>query len=349
MSALRVGIIGFGYASRTFHVPLVMATEGLSLVAVSSRHPDEVKAALPDIECVASADDLLAIPDLDVVIIPTPNDTHFPLAKRAIENGLHVVVDKPFTLTTAQARELSNLAREKQVVLSVFHNRRWDGDFMTLKQVIGSGCLGDITSVEIRYDRYRPEVRQRWREQNIPGGGLWFDLGPHLLDQAVQLFGMPESIQADIAVLRPSALSDDYAHASLFYPWGRIVLNASMLVATETPHYVVNGTNGGYIKYGLDVQEEQLKQGMQPGEAGWGVDDRDGYLLTRNTQGELDQIRYDALPGDYRCYYSMLRDAIQGKGPNPVTSEEAANIIYLIEMGSMSSRQGQRLAIGSAQ
>lgn len=347
MSTLRVGIIGFGYAAKTFHVPLVMATEGLALVAISSQRPEDVAAVLPDVKCVASPEDLLTVPELDVVIIPTPNDTHFPLTKRAIEQGCHVVVDKPFTLTAVQAHALSNLAREKQVVLSVFHNRRWDSDFMTLKQVIGSGRLGNMTSLEIRFDRYRPEIRQRWREQNVPGGGIWFDLGPHLLDQAVQLFGMPNAIQADIAALRPGAIGDDYAHASLFYSWGRVILNASMLMATETPHYAINGTQGGYVKYGVDVQEEQLKQGMQPGEAGWGVDTREGWLLTCNAQGELEQAQYGAVPGDYRRYYSMLRDAILGKGPNPVTPEEAADIIYLIEKGVMSAQQQRRLAVNN--
>lgn len=345
MSVLRVGIIGFGYATKTFHVPLILATEGLQLVAISSSRPEEVTATLPDVKGVASPDALLALPSLDIIVIPTPNETHFPLAKLAIESGHHVVVDKPFTLSVDQAKTLTALAHEKGVTLSVFHNRRWDSDFMTLQQIVHSGCLGTITEAEIRFDRYRPEVRQRWREQNVPGGGLWYDLGPHLLDQAIQLFGMPDAIQADIAALRPGAVSDDYASAVLFYPKHRVTLHASMLVATDMPHYVVNGSSGGYIKYGLDIQEEQLKAGMHPGADQWGIDSREGLLLTGNAQGILDSAPYPSVPGDYRCYYRLLRDAVQGNGPNPVTPEEAAHVIYLIELGIASAQTGRRIAV----
>ncbi|WP_414501090.1 oxidoreductase [Zymobacter sp. IVIA_12111.31 C1] len=345
MDMLRVGVIGFGYATKTFHVPLILATEGLALAAISTSRPDDVAAVLPNVPCVDSPEALLALPDIDIIVIPTPNDTHFPLAKQAMESGHHVVVDKPFALSVAEASALTALAKEKGVVLSVFHNRRWDSDFMTLRNAIDEGLLGTVTEAELRYDRYRPEVRQRWREQNVPGGGLWYDLGPHLLDQAVQLFGMPDAIQADIASLRPGGLSDDHAQATLFYPQRRVTLHASMLVATETPHYTVNGTQGGYVKYGLDVQEDQLKAGMQPGDDQWGVDPRPALLLTRNEQGGLDERAYASVPGDYRCYYRQFRDAVLGKGDNPVTPEQALRVIYLIEQGIASSQSGARIAI----
>lgn len=345
MDKLQVGIIGFGYAAKTFHMPLIMATENLELAAISTRRPEDVSSVAHGVKCVASVDELLALPYLDIVVIPTPNDTHFALAKQAIESGRHVVVDKPFTLTVEEAATLTALAEAKGVVLSVFHNRRWDSDFLTLKQLIATGRLGMITEAELRFDRYRPEVRQRWREQDIPGGGLWYDLGPHLLDQALQLFDMPDAVQADIATLRPGGMSNDYVQVTLFYPQYRVSLHASMLVATETPHYTVNGTLGGYIKYGLDVQEAQLKEGMSPGADQWGIDPNEGQLLTRNAQHELVGVTYASVPGDYRHYYRQLRDAVRGEGDNPVTPQEALRVIYLIERCIVSAQTGTRLAI----
>lgn len=344
MGVLKVGVIGFGYAAKTFHVPLIMATQGLELTAVSSRRLNDVAAELPGVKGVASPEELMSL-SLDIIVIPTPNDTHFSLAKQAIESGHHVVVDKPFALTVQEASTLMELAKCNGVMLSVFHNRRWDSDFLTLKEIISGGYLGAITEAEMRFDRYRPDVRLRWREQDIPGGGLWYDLGPHLLDQTVQLFGMPDAIQADIAVLRPKGMGTDYAQATLFYPTRRVMLHASMLVATETAHYTVNGTQGGYVKYGLDVQEEQLKAGMRPGAAGWGLDPRPAQLLMRNEQGNVVESTPDSIPGDYRHYYRLFRDAVLGAGENPVTPEQALQIIHLIELGIASSQKGIRIKV----
>lgn len=345
MTALRVGIIGFGYAAKTFHAPLVMATEGLELVAISSRRPDEVRAALPSVQCVPSVDALLDLPALDIIVIPTPNETHFALAKRALERGCHVVVDKPFTLFVHEAKTLTALAKEKGVVLSVFHNRRWDSDFLTLQKTLAQGELGTVVEAELRFDRYRPNVRQRWREQDVPGGGLWYDLGPHLLDQALQLFGMPESLQADIAALRPQAAAVDYANVTLFYPQRRVTLHASMLVAVDMPHYAVHGTAGGFVKYGLDVQEDQLKAGMAPGSAGWGVDPRCATLKARNSEGVLTDRACPSVPGDYRQYYQQLSAAVRGEGQNPVAPEEALRVIHLIETAVAAAQQKVRLPV----
>ena len=345
MTALRVGIVGFGYATKTFHAPLVMATEGLELVAISSRRPEEVRAALPDVQCVPSVDALLDLPALDIIVIPTPNDTHFALAKRALERGRHVVVDKPFTLSVDEAKTLTALAQDKGVVLSVFHNRRWDSDFLTLQQMLTQKALGTVVEAELRFDRYRPDVRPRWREQDVPGGGLWYDLGPHLLDQALQLFGMPESLQADIAALRPGAVSDDYANVTLFYPQRRVILHASMLVAVDMPHYAVHGTAGSFVKYGLDVQEDQLKEGKVPGSAGWGVDPQCATLKVRHSDGVLTDKTCASIPGDYRQYYQQLCAAVRGEGQNPVTPEEALRVIHLIEVAVAAAQQHARLPI----
>nr|VUD30707.1 oxidoreductase ydgJ [Raoultella sp. NCTC 9187] len=210
-------------------------------------------------------------PNIDLIVIPTPNDTHFPLAKAALEAGKHVVVDKPFTVTLSQARELDAVARSRGQLLSVFHNRRWDSDFLTVKSLINEGLLGEVCYFESHFDRYRPQIRDRWRERGGPGSGIWFDLGPHLLDQAICLFGLPVSMTVDLALLRPGAQSTDYFHAVLVYPQRRVILHATLLAAAETARFIVHGSRGSYIKYGLDPQEERLKNRRAPSAGGLGI------------------------------------------------------------------------------
>ncbi|MEQ1630382.1 MAG: oxidoreductase, partial [Gallionella sp.] len=262
MSAqLRVALLGYGYAGKTIHAPLIVSTPGLDLVAICSSDAAKVIADLPEVKVCATLQELLRSTEVDVVVIATPNDTHFELARQALLAGKHVVVDKPFTLTATQAYELKALAEHKQRVLSVFHNRRWDADFLTLRAVIASGQLGKLQSLVSRFDRYRPEVRARWREQQGAGGGLWYDLGPHLLDQAVQLFGRPIALQAKFEMQREEAQAIDYFQVTLRYQDMQVTLHASMLVKEETPRFVLTGTAGSYTKYGLDTQEESLKRG----------------------------------------------------------------------------------------
>ena len=212
---IRVGVIGYGYASKTFHAPLIAGTAGMALAAISSSDESKVKADWPNVDVVADPKRLFNDPNIDLIVIPTPNDTHFPLAKAALEAGKHVVVDKPFTVTLSQARELDALARSYGRLLSVFHNRRWDSDFLTLKALLADGALGEVAYFESHFDRFRPQVHDRWREQGGPGSGIWYDLAPHLLDQAVNLFGLPVSLTVDLAQLRPGAQSTDYFHAVL--------------------------------------------------------------------------------------------------------------------------------------
>lgn len=277
-------------------------------------------------------------------MIPTPNDTHFPLAKAALNAGKHVVVDKPFTVTLSQARELDALAKAKGLLLSVFHNRRWDSDFLTLKQLLSDGTLGEVRYLESHYDRFRLEVRQRWREMKGAGSGIWYDLGPHLLDQTLQLFGSPVAINVDLAEMRPGAQTTDYFHATLTYPQRRVVLHGSMLAAAESPRYVVHGTAGSYVKYGLDPQEDRLKAGDFPPKEDWGYDMRDGTL----TLAEGDSMTEKPLmtqPGNYPAYYAAVRDAINGRGSNPVTAEEAIQVMELIELGLQSAEKRQTMSL----
>lgn len=341
---IRVAIIGYGYASKTFHAPLISGTPGMTLAAVSSSDEGKVRIDWPAVSVVAEPRQLFDNPNIDLIVIPTPNDTHFPLAKAALEAGKHVVVDKPFTVTLSQARELDAVARSRGRLLSVFHNRRWDSDFLTVKSLINEGLLGEVCYFESHFDRYRPRIRDRWRERGGPGSGIWFDLGPHLLDQAICLFGLPVSMTVDLAQLRPGAQSTDYFHAVLVYPQRRVILHATLLAAAEMARFIVHGSRGSYIKYGLDPQEERLKNGERLPQEDWGYDMRDG-ILTRVDGEDRSEESWLTLPGHYPAYYAAIRDALNGNGENPVPASQAIQIMELIELGIESAKHRATLCL----
>ncbi|PUE50547.1 oxidoreductase [Limnohabitans sp. 2KL-1] len=346
---LNVGLLGYGYASATFHAPLIAAVPGLQLAAVASRRPGDVLAHWPDTPVCETPEALIARPDIDLVVIATPNDTHAPLAAQALAAGKHVVVDKPFTLNAAEARHLIALAEQHQRVLSVFHNRRWDGDFLTLQALLQSGELGRVTHVESHFDRYRPVVRQRWRESGNPGSGLWYDLGPHLLDQALQLFGQPQSLWLDLACQRDGAQADDWFHAVLRYDSLRVVLHASALTARVAPRFVVHGTNGSCVKWGLDTQEDALKAGLRPDltdtATDWGLDPQPLHLTLSDSAQQLTERQQPCLRGDYPQYYARVRDAVLHGSANPVPAQEALQVMALIELGLQSAAHGRVMAL----
>ncbi|WP_435953483.1 oxidoreductase [Dryocola sp. BD626] len=335
---IRVGLIGYGYASKTFHAPLIVGTPGMELAAVSSSDETKVHTDWPNMTVVSDPHHLFNDPDIDLIVVPTPNDTHFPLAKAALEAGKHVVVDKPFTVTLSQARELDALAKSRGLLLSVFHNRRWDSDFLTLKALLADGTLGEVAYFESHFDRFRPQVRDRWREQAGVGSGIWYDLGPHLLDQAINLFGLPVSLTVDLAQLRPGAQATDYFHAVLAYPQRRVVLHGSLLAAAESARYIVHGTRGSYIKYGLDPQEDRLKAGERLPQEDWGYDMRDGVLTLAQGEVMAEQTLL-TVPGNYPAYYAGIRDALTGHGENPVPAAQAIQVMELIELGMESSKK----------
>lgn len=334
---IRVGLIGYGYASKVFHAPLISATPAMVLASVSSSDAAKVHIDWPDVTVVSDPQIIFNDPSIDLVVIPTPNDSHFPLALAALEAGKHVVVDKPFTVTLSQAQELDKQAKVRGLLLSVFHNRRWDSDFMTLKALLEQGLLGEVSYFESHFDRYRPLVQNRWREQAGAGSGIWYDLGPHLIDQAIDLFGLPHSITVDLAQLRPEATTTDYFHAVLAYPQRRVVLHGTLLAAAEPARYTVHGTQGSYTKYGLDPQEERLKAGEHPPQDNWGHDSRDG-ILTLMKNGELTKQRLPTIPGDYPAYYAAICDALAGNGDNPLPPAQAIKVMELIELGIESAK-----------
>ena len=332
---LRVGLLGYGYAGKTFHAPLIAGVPGLQLAAVASSDAAKVQADFPGLEVIADPQVLLRRADIDLIVIATPNDSHHPLARAALAAGRHVVVDKPFTLTLAQARELQALADQRGRLLSVFHNRRWDGDFLTLRALLAAGTLGRVVHLESRFDRFRPQVRARWRDSAQPGAGLWFDLAPHLLDQALQLFGPPLALDVDRAALRDGALADDWFQARLQYDGLRVTLGASTLAAAPGPRFAVHGTRGSWVKHGLDAQEDALKAGARPAwpaPAGWGGDPGSS-LLTLADGEQLATTPLPLRPGCYGDYYAALRDALRGGTPNPVTPEQACAVMALVEAG----------------
>ncbi|MDN3526225.1 oxidoreductase [Halomonas sabkhae] len=341
---LNVGLVGFGMAGRTFHAPLVAAAPWLELSAVVSGDAAKVQAVYPGMTVHERSQALFADPQIDLVVIATPNEWHFPLAKAALAAGKHVVVDKPMAVSLAEARQLKTLAENAQRLLSVFHNRRWDNDFLTLKALFERGDLGRITALESRFDRFRPHVGDRWREHHRPGSGVWFDLGPHLLDQARELFGMPRAILLELSNARDGAEIDDDFLAVLDYDAGpRVTLSASSLIAEPTPRFAVHGTRGSFTKYGLDPQEDWLKAGATP-EPGWGVDETPARLMLDEGQGEEIALVRHELPceaGDYRAYYDAIAETLLHGTPPPVTAESALDTMALLEAGLDSYRQGR--------
>ncbi|HVH66842.1 MAG TPA: oxidoreductase [Gemmatimonadales bacterium] len=334
---LNVGLVGFGFAGKVFHAPVLRAVKGLRLSTIVQRSAaGSGEAAYRDVEFVRGVDELLKR-DVQLVVIATPNSSHHPIAKQCLLAGRHVVVDKPFTTTVAEAAELVRLAQEQRRVLSVYQNRRYVGDFVTVQGLLTEGALGQVVAFESHFDRYRPALKPgAWREQPHPGSGLWFDLGPHLLDQALVLLGTPRAIAADIRIERAGALVDDAFDVTLHYPSMRALLRATMLSAIPGPTFTVHGTKGSFVKHGLDPQEEALKSGRTPDETNWDTEppERFGTLTTPDGTRTIPTV-----PSSFARYYENIRDAILGKVQLAVTPEQALDVMRGLELAVASSQQ----------
>ncbi|NRR33600.1 oxidoreductase [Oxalobacteraceae bacterium] len=341
MRQLSVGLLGYGFASSVFHAPLISAIPGLKLERVASSNPQAVLRDYPAARVDADSSAIFADPAIDLVVIATPNTSHFPLAREALLAGKHVVVDKPFVISVAEGRELIALATERGLQLSVFHNRRWDNDFLTVRRCMDSGLLGQVYNYESHFDRFVPGVDGRWREQPAPGAGVLFDLGSHLIDQALCLFGKPLSVLADIGTQRPQAQVDDYFHLLLDYGSLKVVLCSSMLVREPGPRFQVHGAEGSFIKYGLDSQEAALLRGEGPGHPQWGQDDSACYgKLSFEANGLQLNAEVETARGSYEAYYQGMYEAIVEGKAAPVSPQEALDVITVIE-GAMRSHQEQ--------
>ena len=338
---VRGAVVGFGLGGRIFHAPYLHAIEGLELAAILQPHADTAAQAYPHVPIVRSMEELLALPDLDLVVISTPPSTHFELAQQALAADKHVVVDKPFVATSDQARQLVELARQRQHLLSVYQNRRWDGDFLTVQQLLAGGELGRLVTMESRFDRFHPGVRpKKWQEKNLPGNGILFDLGSHVVDQALIQFGVPEAIFADVRYERDVTDINDAFTIDFFYPRLRVRVGATLLACAARPRFVLHGTLGSYVKYGVDPQEPAMKAGATLGGPHWGEEPESAWgTLTTSPQGAPLERKIPTVPGDYRKYYENVRDAILGIAPLAAPGEHGWRTIRLMELALESSAQ----------
>jgi scyllo-inositol 2-dehydrogenase (NADP+) len=338
---IDVGLIGFGVAGRAFHAPIIHAVPGLRLAAILQRSGSASEETYPDARIVRSLDELLAIGSLRLVVIATPNDSHFFYAKQCLEAGRDVVVDKPFTTTFEEAKQLVVLAEKLGRLITVYQDRRWDGDFQTVRQILAGEELGRLVRFESYYDRFRPQLRPgAWREKPGPGSGILFDLGPHLIDQALFLFGPPEFVEADVRTERDHGITDDAFDLLLYYANDfRASLHATMLAAASRPHYILLGARGAFVKNALDPQEALLRAGQAPGGPHWGLDPEENWGTLTLSDGVTATKRViPTARGDYRGFYENVRDAMQGCAPLAVTPSQALNVMRALELARESSR-----------
>ncbi|ORX46061.1 NAD(P)-binding protein [Hesseltinella vesiculosa] len=347
---VNVGVVGFGMSAQTFHCPLIVSSPHMNLVAVVERRSTKSQSAYAGITTVTSTDDLFAMGNVDLVVITTPNGSHFDLAKQAMEKGKHVIVEKPFTVTSQEAELLVQVSKETGKVLSVYQNRRWDGDFLTVKKLIEQGYLGRLVEFESHFDRFRNFSKNGWREQETSkGAGMLYDLGAHLIDQANNLFGVPHSIYATISNQRqlPGANIDDDFIIILTYKEGHKALLRSSMLARQTPvlRYSLRGFHGSYVKHHLDVQEDQLKAGKLPGDAGYGTDPREhwGTLNSDLAGGVHVDGKVETVKGNYLAFYNNVAEAILFGKPLAVTPEDGLLCMRLIELAQKSSDEGRTI------
>lgn len=326
--AIRVGLIGRGMAGTVFHAPLLRAVPDFELAAIAGS---------------AEAASLIADPAVDLVVIATPNRSHYPLAEAALSAGKHVVVDKPIAVTSAEALGLIALAAERGRMLTVFHNRRWDGDYRTVQDFVAMGRLGEIALFEAHWDRFRPAIKPGWREVAADGAGLFVDLGAHLIDQALQLFGMPEALTADIGTQRPEAEVDDYFRLTLHYGRLRVNLSAATLIAAPRPRFAVYGTEGALVKHGLDPQEARLRGGLDPRAPGFGADDPQNHAVFTAADGSMERI--PSRDGAYVAFYEQVAAAVRSGGPPPVDPADARAGLRIMELARESARERRRIAL----
>ncbi|MCU1222966.1 MAG: oxidoreductase domain protein [Edaphobacter sp.] len=354
MAEINTAVIGFGLAGRVFHAPFVSAVPGLRLDSIVQRRGDEAAKAYPEARILRSFEEVLKDATIQLVVVGTPNETHFSLARQALLAGKHVVIDKPFAATSAEAKELGSIAAERGLVLAPFHNRRWDGDFLTVRKLIEEEALGRLVTFESHFDRFRPLPRENtWKEAGDLANGMLFDLGPHLVDQVLALFGTPQGITASVRKDRDQTAIEDAFDITLEYPRLRAHCRASMLACDAAPRFLLHGTKGSFKKYGLDPQEPALVGGAKVprlGEGDWLAEDEAAWgTLTvapvPAEPGTLVKTPVKTAFGDYRGYYANVRDAINGVGKLAVTPEDGYRVIRLLEMARESSVEGCTLPV----
>lgn len=333
MRTIKTAICSFGMSGRVFHAPFIHGHPGFELYAVLERTANAAAFAYPGIKTFRSLPELLHDESIELVVVNTPNATHYAYAKLAIGAAKHVVVEKPFTIRTEEGHELIELARSANVKLSVFQNRRWDSDFKTVQQIVKRNVLGNIVEAEIHFDRYNESLSPKLHKETPgPGTGILYDLGPHMIDQAVQLFGRPEAVFADLAIVRPISKVEDYLELILFYPGLRVRLKGSYLIREAVPSYILHGSKGSFLKPRADVQESDLQRGLSPHAAGWGREPESGMgLLHTELDGQIIREYIPSQPGNYFDYYEGIYRSIVLDEPLPVKAEEGLYAVQVIE------------------
>lgn len=342
MTKIQTAIIGFGLSGRVFHGRVIKSLPEFKIHSVVTSRVDEVVAEIADARVTKSAQEVFADDEIDLVVIATPNQEHATLAIEALESGKHVVVEKPFAVSSKEARAVVACAKRVGKVLSVFHNRRWDNGFLTLKSLIERDALGALSQYEARYERFRPQVASnRWRENPQPGSGVLYDLGSHLIDQAYHLFGRPKGVFCDLRAQRAGAATDDYFVILLDYGSLQVRLHAGCVVGQPGAVLQAHGDRGSFIKQGLDPQEEALKAGITPEttSALWGLDEDEARLYQVDDKGNMKPVPIKTLAGSYHEFYRGVSKSINESAPPPVLAEDALAVIELIEVCALSSEK----------
>jgi len=341
MLPIKTGIASYGMSGLVFHVPLLHVNPGFEIVKIVERSYKGSEERYPNVHVVKSVEELLEDNEIELVVVNTPDATHFEYCKMALEAGKHVIVEKPFAMTSEEAEQLINVAKTQEKVLSVFQNRRWDGDFLTVKKVIQDKLLGRLVSFESHFDRYRNFIKPNtWKEEHLAGAEIVYNLGSHMIDQAYDLFGMPNSISADIGIQRTDGKADDFYNIILRYDDVFVNLKSSYLVREEGPRYIVHGTEGSFLKWGLDLQEADLKAGKYPDELDWGKEPK---KLWGKLNTEIDGLHYtgriETIPGDYKAYYQNIYEVIRNDAELIVKPEQSLDVMRIIEAAMESNKR----------
>ena len=349
-SPIRIGVIGYGPGGEAFHAPLVATTPGMELAAVVTGNPARRKAVesrYPGTAVVSSPDEFFdRAGDFDLAVVTTPNRFHARLAEQALRHGLHAVVDKPFAATAAEGRSLFDLAEQRGKVLSAFQNRRWDGDFLTVRHLLHTAALGDVLRFESRFERWRPEPKDGWKEEPDPAamGGILYDLGSHLIDQAIALFGRPLEVYAELDLRRPGVAVDDDSFVALTHQDGtRSHLWMSATAAELGPRFRVLGSRAAYVKYGLDVQEQQLRDGRTPNDEGYGEEPETAWGRGGNVTDGFDPV--PTKDGDYSAFYAGVAAAVRGAAAPPVAPSDTLAVLDVIDAARRSAPDHQLIQL----
>ncbi|TCZ73434.1 Gfo/Idh/MocA family oxidoreductase [Flaviaesturariibacter aridisoli] len=347
MNPIRTALLSFGLSGKVFHAPFLHRHPGFALVAVWERSRKEAESRYPGIRSYASLEHLLEDEHIELVVVNTPNHTHYEYARAALQAGKHVIVEKPFVASVAEGAELLQLAHARGLQLSVYQNRRWDSDFRTAQRVLREGLLGEVVEAAFHFDRYNPALSvKEHKETARPGVGVHYDLGPHIIDAALHLFGLPQSVFASLRRLRAGSQVPDDMDLLLFYPRLRVRLHAGYFVREPLPAFQLFGTEGTFLKARADVQEAALLAGATPGGSGWGLEPEaaQGILYT-GAADEAWRRTVPTEPGDYTAYFDGICQALREGAALPVTGAEGLDVIRVLEAAERSAENGCRVPL----